>query len=604
MASQQFYDYFQREMSYLRSEGAQFAQSYPKVARRLDFNNVEAADPHVERLLQSFAFLTARLQRDVEDLFPRISTALLNAIYPQFLAPLPSFTIAKFDLNDDKGKLTARFPLQKGTDLFARASDGEVCRFQVGAETDIYPLVITNCDLILTQDLPTELGFFSNHRVLRIQLRSTAGPMNSLDLRNLRLYINSDAILQNKLYEALFLEDGAVAYSFGNYKDPTGYVASRQTQLSPAGFDEHDALMPFPDHGHPGYHLLQEYFAYTQKFMFFDVGIRALSCDQKEATLYVEIADEVDVEAKDIGHHTFALGCIPIINIFNTISEPIRIDHKKVDYRLIGDQRREDTVEVHTIKKVYGSVVGSAQTLNFSPFFSYTHADFDQKQDKFWTARRIYSPNLRKPGNDVLLSFVDYDFNPARPSVDTIYAELLCTNRQLALSLPSGTLLHSDSSLPAPTLYTIDRPTPPRYINRETQSQWRLISHLCLGHFALSDPHNNVSLLRELIKLYGDFHDGRGVPEIDAVRDLNVERVVRRTGQEAWRGFAQGSHFTLTIEEGVSRDTSAFLFAAVLDRVFSQFASVNSFTQLAIKKANQKQVWKEWIPRSGNKALV
>jgi type VI secretion system protein ImpG len=135
-----FSEYFQRELTYLRNSGARFAMQYPKIARRLDLSGVESSDPHVERLLQSFAFLTARLQRDVDDEFPRIANAILETLYPQFISPLPSYAITKFELDETVGKLTHRYTLPKGTPLFTHAVDDEICYFQTGCSMNLYPL--------------------------------------------------------------------------------------------------------------------------------------------------------------------------------------------------------------------------------------------------------------------------------------------------------------------------------------------------------------------------------------------------------------------------------------------------------------------------------
>ena len=61
---------------------AQFAEKYPKVASRLALEPTKCEDPHVERLLESFAFLAARIHLKMEDEFPEITDGLLNIVYP------------------------------------------------------------------------------------------------------------------------------------------------------------------------------------------------------------------------------------------------------------------------------------------------------------------------------------------------------------------------------------------------------------------------------------------------------------------------------------------------------------------------------------------
>ncbi len=601
---QDFFDYFQREVSYLRYEGARFARAYPKVAARLDFSNVESSDPHVERLLQSFSFLTARLQKDIDDLFPRISTALLETLYPQFIAPLPSYTITKFALSDDNGKLTSPTKINRGTQLYVHGDSGEICRFQTTADVTLAPIKIKNVSLISSIDLPKKAGSYASQRLIRIDLRSTAGSFKSQELKSLRFHIVGNPILQNKIYEALFLGEAHVGFKRGPTAEEKGYYAPQPNRITPVGFAAEEAVIPYPDHGHPGFRLLQEYFAYPQKFMFVDIDTSVLQTNEKEASIFIEVDDTVGLNPKDFDANTFQLGCVPIVNIFKKLSEPIRIDYKKPEYRLLADQRRQDTTEIHTISSVYATETGRKKPIKYSPFFSFTHKEAHDNQSQFWHSRRVYSDDPQAPGNDTYISFVDHDFDIDQPDQQTIYAEVLCTNRGLAESLSAGTELQSDQSIPCGSMYCLNRPTPQRYMNQETMSQWRLISQLAMGHLSLADNQNRLDLINELLIQHGDFGDGIVIPETTIMKTFSAKRVARRLGYDAWRGFVHGTKFTMTLRENISQDTTTFLFTSVLNAVLPQFAAINSFTELEVHKENARGPWKQWQPRSGNKALV
>src|SRR6185312_12094086 len=97
--------YYERELTFLRRMGAEFAERYPKIAGRLLLEPNKCEDPHVERVLEAFAFLAARVHLKIDDDIPEISEALLNVVYPHFLRPIPAMTIVQFDLDPDKGKL-------------------------------------------------------------------------------------------------------------------------------------------------------------------------------------------------------------------------------------------------------------------------------------------------------------------------------------------------------------------------------------------------------------------------------------------------------------------------------------------------------------------
>lgn len=599
-----FFDFFQREVSYLRYEGARFARAYPKVAARLDYSNVDSSDPHLERLLQSFAFLTARLQKDVEDLFPRISTALLETLYPQFIAPLPSYAIAKMPLFENKSKLTGPAKVKRGTQMFVHGDNGKICRFMTTHEAEVTPIRVENVSLIPSIDLPKSAGRYATQRLIRIDIRSLAGSFGSMDLKKLRFHIFGNPILQNKIYESFFLSENHVGFQRGQSDNKAGYMLPRPNRIFPVGFEDDESVIPYPDHGHPGFRLLQEYYAYTQKFMFVDIDVSDLKTVHKTASIFIEIDDRVKLSPKDLDHNTLQLGCVPIVNLFRKVSEPVRIDHRKPEYRLLADQRRQDTTEIHTIKSVFGTEANRKEKISYSPFFSYTHEESTKNQNQFWHSRRVYSDDPSKPGNETFLSFVDHDFDIHQPDLQSVYAEVLCTNRNLAETLSAGTELQSDQSIPCDTVYCLNRPSPQRYMNQETMSQWRLISQLALGHLSLSDATDRVEILKELLIQHGDFGDGHVIPEIGAIKSLDVKRATRRMGYDSWRGFVHGSKFKLTLRENISQDTNTFLFTAVLNRVLPQFSAINSFTELEVVREHARGTWKQWQPRSGNKALV
>ena len=72
--------HYDRELAYLRELGAEFAQEYPKVAGQLGLSSAACSDPHVERLLEGFAFLAARVQLAIDAEFPRFTEQLLDLI--------------------------------------------------------------------------------------------------------------------------------------------------------------------------------------------------------------------------------------------------------------------------------------------------------------------------------------------------------------------------------------------------------------------------------------------------------------------------------------------------------------------------------------------
>src|SRR3954463_1342261 len=93
--------YYERELDYLRKSAAQFAEKHPKVASRLVLEPDKCEDPHVERMLEAFSFLAARVHLKIDDEFPEVTEALLSVLYPHYLRPIPSMSVALFHVKHE-----------------------------------------------------------------------------------------------------------------------------------------------------------------------------------------------------------------------------------------------------------------------------------------------------------------------------------------------------------------------------------------------------------------------------------------------------------------------------------------------------------------------
>lgn len=596
-----FYDYYQREMTYLRERGRLFAQQFPKIARRLDLSSVSSSDPHVERLLESFAFLTANLQRDIDDQFPRMTQSLLRVLYPQFMNPLPPFTIAHFDPKKMGSKMSTAYDVPRGTPLFTRSKENAACRFQTVYPMKVAPVDLEDATIVARDSLGLSAHHLSQGRLLKLTVRSHGGPFQKLNLDHLRFYIMGSETFKHDFYEALLTPQGHAWAE--NSKGQPQYLGPDVVQ--PVGFSEDESMFPYPDHAHPGYRLLLEYFFYADKFMFVDIQSHALKTQRDVLTFYLPLSDTIPLRSQDINSRTFSLNCTPVINLFHKISEPLILDRRRVEYPLIPDLKNESTHEVYAIKEILATNnTGKQETTTYRPYFSYRH-DAPERQDKtFWHMRREPTTRLPMSGTDVFVSFVDLDLNPIQPAQETIYGKILCTNRSLAVHIAPNTLLFGEEKLPDFHISCIDRPTSPVYPPMDGAVQWKIVSQLSLNHLGLTGEKEALASLKELLRLYGTFDKERVLPEFDMLVGLETQSIVRRFGIEAWRGFAQGTQITMTFEPRDHTDSRGFLLSMVLNHIFPMFTNLNSFTELQIYKTSQERIWKQWKPRSGSRVLL
>ncbi len=135
--------YYEQELAYFRQVAPEFARRHPRIAGRLRMSEAEIDDPHVERLIQAVAFLNARTRRKIDDDFSEISQALLQVLYPHYLAPFPSATIVRFALPQDQAELVQGFSIPRGSSLETDPIDGEPYRFRTCYPVTVWPIELT-----------------------------------------------------------------------------------------------------------------------------------------------------------------------------------------------------------------------------------------------------------------------------------------------------------------------------------------------------------------------------------------------------------------------------------------------------------------------------
>ena len=591
--------YFQQEMAYLREKGAAFAERYPKVAARLELGGEQSPDPHVERLIESFAFLTARLQHDIDDEFPEITAALLGILYPQLINPVPSMGIAHMQVDPTRIKLTSGYTVPKATPLFAEAEEGAVCWFRTCYRTTLFPFAVRGAHLTAPDQL--EYGVRPDTAaVLALDLASLGEPLAAYRPETLRFFLKADPILTAALYELLVCK---VAWIGLRRPGQDSVTPLPGLAIEPGGLALDEDVLPYPPHAQPAYRLLQEYAEFPEKFHFVDVrGLDFDGCGHR-TELVMGLTDSPPRQMT-IGADNFLLGCTPVINLFRKLSEPIRLTERATSYWLIPDLRRRRIAETHSILSVSASADPDDDKAVVAPFYSFDHDHRTREPSLYWLSRRRPTGRADLPGTEMHLSFVDRHLRPTVPPHRTVFAQILCTNRTLAEQMPDGQALQFDAPLPVTRITCLRRPTVQRAPILDGGTAWRLVSQLSLNHLSLSDDTASLRALRELLRLYG----GNPLSGIDrqagGLTGLSVRAAVRQIGQDAWRGFVRGKEISLEVDERAFPAGSAVLLSAVLNHFFALYASVNSFTELVVRSVQRPGEWKRWPPMIGNQRLI
>ncbi|MFZ3281115.1 type VI secretion system baseplate subunit TssF [Pseudomonas sp.] len=585
----QLLDYYQRELTWLRHAGSQFAERYPKVARRLELSPGECPDPHVERLLEGFALLAARLQRRLDDDYAEFSDALLEQLYPLAMRPLPSCAIVQFEPDPSKGNLDAGYPLPRDTPLFVTTDKGQSIHFRTTAAVQLWPIEVTEALLLGSDEAQALTGVAQSRSALRLSLRCLGeSQWANLGIEQLRIHLAASPVINACLYDLLGAH--AVQVLAGS---PGSVPLALKGLPQIVGFSDDEALLPDEDGVHPGMRLLAEYFAFPDKFHFFDLPMRGVSSDSQTLYLYIVFdrapGNRLHLQASDI-----TLGCAPVINLFPRTSEPLRPDGTRSEYRLIADSHRENSVEIHSIRGMRASSSAGVQRL--PAYYGNQHSGGDQQ--RYWHARRVSGMTPNRLGSDLLVSVVDTRFEPQTDLPDySLTAELLCTNRHLAQSLPAGTPLGFERPGPVAWARLRNPPSAQSLPRLDGDSRWRLVSQLTLNHLSLVEGPQALDALKEILQLHNLRDEASALRQIDGLLSLSCERVIGHVGADAWRGWRNGLEVQLQLDPQHFVGSSAVLFSAVLAQFFSLYATANRFVRTVLMQSD-KEV-KAWQPQAG-----
>src|SRR5438477_1189033 len=138
--SDELLSFYNRELAYIRKSAAQFANTHPKIAARLRLGADSTEDPHVERLIEAFAYLNARTRLKLEDDFPELTESLLGILYPHYQNPIPSMAVVQFELDPAQNEITSGYTVPAQTPIETESIQGAPCRFRSCYPTRLWPV--------------------------------------------------------------------------------------------------------------------------------------------------------------------------------------------------------------------------------------------------------------------------------------------------------------------------------------------------------------------------------------------------------------------------------------------------------------------------------
>jgi type VI secretion system protein ImpG len=614
-------EYYNRELQFMRETGAEFARVYPRVAARLGLDELECADPYVERLLEGFAFLAARVQLKLDARHPQFTQQLMELVYPGFLAPIPSAAVVEITPDLEEGSLKEGVLVPRGSSLKTPLAKGErtSCEFRTAQDVTLWPLTVTDAKYLSGTGAVSGQGLAVDSRTraaIRLRLATAGGiSIATLPVDALNFYIKATPGVASRIYEQIHANCiGVRVRALPALNAETALPARSVTEV---GFDDRSALLPLPRAGFGGFRLLQEYFILPERFMFVGItglvqALRSCSGNEVEITLLLDRVQPALENALDAAQ--FRLNCTPVINLFPKSCGRVELHGRDVEYHVLPDRNRPQDFEVYAIEKVTGITRAGGGNFPIAPFYSAAHRSAANEDRAYYTIqRRPRLASMRQTrtgertsylGSECFISVADSAQRFESGEAPQADVEALCTNRDLPIHANFGkgrTDFLLETGAPVACIRSITGPTPPRPAPAWGESSWRLVSHLSLNY--LSIESQGVRLLRDFLALYADQNDSVATRQIEGLKAIAVTPIVRRMPVPGPISHGRGLGITLTLDDDAFEGTGLLPLSAVLERFFGRYVSINSFTQLRLLSATRGEI-KQWPVRIGRRHIL
>jgi type VI secretion system protein ImpG len=584
-----FNRYYQEELSFLREMGKEFADAFPAAGQ---FLADRASDPDVERILEGFAFLTGRIRCKLDDEFPELIQGMMNLLWPHYLRAIPSMSIVEFEPIAGMVKEVQR--IGSGTEVNSVPVQGTPCRFRTCFDVDLLPLTVSEAAI----EIPS-----GRLHQLRLQFRATAGAdFSKLSFDKIRLYLHGNPGFSLYLWFCRYIKSIIVRHKRPDAPDK--HIRLEPSAIEPAGFDESEGLLPYPDTSFEGYRYLQEYFCFPEKFLFIDItGLDCLNTD--EIGNFFEIVFELSrpfPSSLRITRDNLRPNCTPVVNIFSMESDPVRVEHNKTEYRIRPAGADPAHYEIYSVDKVMSWTRGSVKERRYEPFYSFKHSVPSSGGERIYYHTSL-RPTVTGQGAETYISFVNSEHSPIIPPTEIVAINLTCINRFLGDQLRVG-----DINVPADTSPEFARFRNIIKVREEIPSPfgrdlyWRLLSHLSLNHLSLS----SVQALRGILSLYNfqalyDRHAARANElRLEGIRSIKSDKTTRLFQGMPVRGVATRLELQ---EDKFAGEGDMYLFASILNEFLALYATINSFTQLTVRGTQEGEVYK-WKPRIGKQIII
>ncbi|WED24555.1 type VI secretion system baseplate subunit TssF [Vibrio sp. JC009] len=581
--------YFREELTFLKEQGKEFTEIYPQLAR---FLNGNTTDPDVERLLEGFAFLSAKLREKVDDEFPELTHSIINMLWPNYLRPVPSMSILAFSPE----KMTSEYQIiQRGTSVESKPVLGTKCKFKTCRDVEVYPIVLSKVYAEHTRE--------SSRININLSINSGVS-CEKIKMDKMRFYLGGDKYSAQMLYLWMnqHLKKISIEVNGEEAELPDGVC-------SVVGFSESESLLPYPKNVYEGYRIFQEFLYFPQAFYFIDIsGLQHINKIEDEFSLKFRFTKTLPTDIR-VSRDSFQLYCTPVVNLFEHDAEPIDFNGCKSEYAIVPSSRFSSHYEIFYVNQVIGwkqkkdSAHSGGLRRVYLPFESFQHeVERSNNRVSLYYRSRV-KESIRGDGYDTFLSFVRGDESESVGVDEAVSVSLTCTNRMLPAELGIGDICEYTEDIPsAVKFHNILQPTQSVRPVLDGSLLWTLISNLSLNYLSLLSKDALCSVLRAYdfkacVDRQAEKVARMRLDAISEVESYPVDKIIR--GMTV-RGLQTTIHLD---QKGFASEGELYLFGTVLSRFFALYASINSFHELIVVNQTNNEKYR-WGIQSGIQPLM
>ncbi|MDR3302194.1 MAG: type VI secretion system baseplate subunit TssF [Spirochaetaceae bacterium] len=591
-------DYYRDNLHYIRALGAEFAAEFPKIAGRLSLSDFECEDPYIERLLEGTAFLSARIEKKLDEGYHNFLESILNAIAPSSLYPIPSGAVLELILNPGAAESLKGLPLPGGTVFEA-----------------LIPTINTLCRFSSTQDMPLAALSLAEAQYLSRDISALDIPNNSA-LAALRLKLSAAG------NEPLSPLDKLVF--FVNMPDADASILQRQIISDSIGiFYRYEADAPFTEANGVSFdipldfggkflqeelnnnmralRLLQNFLAYPAFFKFISIeNLAPLFINTKSSIEFVILFKRKEMPLANIKSSSLKLNCVPVLNLFTKRSDRVAVEHEKFEYHIVPDKTAPRDYEVLNIRRLEFFNERN-ETLFFASNF------YNEDLLKGAETRNFFSSRRRKTlfdkkgsqrssyrGTELFVSFSAED--PKAAAIYQFAADMVCSNRDLPLLLNPETILSATAApvQSASFIASPSRPKPP-LVERGNNADYAKLSHIVrnMSSMLWQDGDLPLVMLKDIIQTYR-LRSDEEMERIGAgVIKLEAEPSTFRFIEHGVLFFESGWDIRFTLDETAYAGVGFYIFGYLTGEMLKEWMPVNTLAHISFWTVQSGQV-AEW----------